>query len=264
MSDASSASMRAPEATDDRLLDGRVLLRQPASGYRVAIDPVLLAAAVPAHAGETVLDLGCGAGAAALCLLTRVAGVRVTGLELQPELAALARQNAAANGREDTFRVVEGDLLNPPSEVGLTGFDHVMANPPFLPADAGSPPPDAGRAGAQVEGRAALRDWVETGLGFLRARGRLTMIHRADRLESLLGALDARAGDIAVLPLWPAEGRPARRVIVSARKAVAGPTRLLPGLVLHAPEGGITSDADGILRYGRALPLEARGGDMAT
>src|ERR1700744_1635545 len=84
--------------SEDRLLDGRVLLRQPEEGYRAAIDPVLLAAAVTASGNEMVLDLGSGVGAASLCLAARVAGCRVFGLELQQPLVALARQNIEING----------------------------------------------------------------------------------------------------------------------------------------------------------------------
>jgi tRNA1(Val) A37 N6-methylase TrmN6 len=236
-------------------LNGRVLLRQPAKGYRVAIDPVFLAAAVPARRAERVLDLGCGVGAAALCLLARVPDADVTGLELQPDLAALARQNAAANDCGAGFHVVDGDLLAPPSELAEGGFDHVMANPPYLPAQAGSPPRDAGRAGAHVEGAAGLADWIDAAIGLLRAKGRLTVIHRADRLENLLALLEGPAGDVTLYPLWPCEGRPARRVIVSARKGVTAPTKLLPGLVLHAKGGGFSAAADAVLRHGRDIPL---------
>ena len=75
-----SAEGAALHYSEDSLLGGRVRLRQPAAGYRVAIDPVLLAAAVPASAGERALDVGAGSAAAALCLGVRVAGVHVTGL----------------------------------------------------------------------------------------------------------------------------------------------------------------------------------------
>ena len=110
-STAGSGAAPAGGATADRLLGGRVVLAQPRQGYRAAIDPVLLAAATPAAAGERVLDLGCGAGAASLCLAARVPAVVVIGLELQPELASLAEQNAAANGLADRVRIVRGDLL---------------------------------------------------------------------------------------------------------------------------------------------------------
>jgi tRNA1Val (adenine37-N6)-methyltransferase len=86
------------QLTDDKFLCGRLRLLQPEKGYRAATDAVLLAAACPAVAGQSVLDLGCGAGAASLCLAARVPGLRLTGLEVQPEYADLARRNAARNG----------------------------------------------------------------------------------------------------------------------------------------------------------------------
>src|SRR5574343_1545621 len=96
------------QLTDDKFLCGRLRLWQPAQGYRAATDPVLLAAACPATAGQSVLDLGCGAGAAALCLAARVPDLALAGLELQPEYADLARRNAARNGV--AMQVECGDL----------------------------------------------------------------------------------------------------------------------------------------------------------
>src|SRR5262249_57456631 len=98
--------------TDDAILGGQLRLRQPAKGYRTGIDPVFLAAAAPPAA--TALDLGCGAGAAALCLAWRRPGVAVAGLELQPALAALARKNVQRNNLEGRVVIHEGDLLQPP------------------------------------------------------------------------------------------------------------------------------------------------------
>src|ERR1700733_11829988 len=117
--------------SEDRLLGGRVILRQPIQGFRAAIDPVLLAAAVPASAGQAVLELGAGTGAAALCLARRVEGVRVSGLDQQRDLVRLAAENAVLNGlgRQADFMV--GDLLQPPMRLSPGSFDHVMANPPY-------------------------------------------------------------------------------------------------------------------------------------
>ncbi len=240
------------DVTEDLLLGGRVSLRQPASGYRAAIDPVMLAAAMAAKAGESVLDLGCGVGAAALCLLARLPELRVTGLELQPELAELARHNAEANGRTGGFVVVEGSVAAPPA--GLGGFDHVMTNPPFLRPESGTSPPAAIKAVANVEGEVDLGRWIKAAVKLLKPKGRLAVIHRADRLADLLDALKGRGvGAIQVLPLWPKPERPAGRVIVLARKGARAPLEILPGLVLHRDDGGFTEAAEAVLRGARAL-----------
>lgn len=240
---------------EDRLLGGRIRLRQPAAGYRVAVDPVLLAAAVPAREGEQVLDLGCGVGAAALCLLARRPEARVLGLELQPSLARLAAANARANQAGAAFAVVAGDVLRPPLCRRGRGFDHVMANPPHLAAGTVRPPAEAGRAAANVEGAAKLADWTAAALDLVRPRGTVTFLHRADRLEALLAALSGRAGGIVVVPLWPGAGRDAKRVVVQARRGVRTPTRLTAGLSLHRPGGGFTPEAERVLRDGGALAL---------
>ncbi len=239
--------------TEDRFLGGRVILRQPAEGYRAAIDPVLLAAAAPARDGH-YLDLGCGVGTAAICLASRVAECRVTGLEVQPSLAGLAGENAAANGLADRIAIMAGDLLDPPDGLAAASFDGVLANPPYQESDQAAPP-DESKAIANRESAAGLEDWIRFADHVLKRKGWLVMIHRADRIDALSAALHPAFGDLRLLPLWPKAGRPARRVIVLARKGVRSPAALLPGLVLHAESGGFTAEAEAILRDGAALPL---------
>ncbi|MGD1876983.1 MAG: tRNA1(Val) (adenine(37)-N6)-methyltransferase [Kiloniellaceae bacterium] len=241
--------------TEDGFLAGRLRLRQPAAGYRAAIDPVLLAAAVPAAAGETVADLGCGVATAGLCLLVRVPGVAVSGLELQPPLAALATENADLNGYGDRLTVVLGDVAAPPPAFGRCRFDHVMLNPPYLEPGAGRAPQHELRRIATVEGPAALASWLACALGLLRPRGSLTVIHRADRVDRLLALLSTGCGDLAVFPLWPRRGENAKRVLVQARKGSAGPLRFLAGLALHDAVGAYTPEAEAVLRDAQGLEL---------
>lgn len=247
------------QLTEDGLLGGRVRLCQPARGYRVAIDPVLLAAAVPARAGERILDAGAGSGAASLCLAARVPDCRVVGLELQRELARLASQNVALNGLERRIDIMTGDLGRPPPRLSGSSFDHVMSNPPFLAAESGPPSPEPGRAQAHREGEVALAEWLAGCLRLLAPGGQLTLIHRAERLGEILAALQGRAGDVVVFPLWPApERRAAKRVLVQARKSARGPLHLMRGLVLHESDGAFTPAAERILRHGAALTLADR------
>lgn len=239
--------------TEDRLLGGRIVVRQPGSGFRVAIDTVLLAAAVPAKAGDRVFEPGAGVGAAALCLARRADGVKVAGVEIQPDLVRLAGDNARLNRLEDRVDIMVGALERLPPKLAPASVDHVMLNPPYAVRDRTARPPDPGRAAAVVEGETGLDGWIVRSLAMLRSKGSLTLIHRADRLDDILSNLRGRVGEIVIFPLWPADGKAARRVIVRARKEVAAPLALLPGLVLHQPDGAFTPTADAILR---GAPLE--------
>ena len=229
---------------------------QPAGGYRTAIDPVLLAAAVPAQPGETVLDAGSGTGAAALALAARLEGVDVVGLDLEPGFIGLARNSAEESGLSQSIRFVEGDLLSPPSDLVAGSFDHVMANPPYLAAGSGDPPADAAKRAATVEGRAKLDDWLRFLLTMARPGGTVTVIHRYDRQDEVIAGLGGEGGGLVVFPLSPKTlGEGAKRVIVQGRKDGVGKTRTAAGLVLHNDDGSYTPEAEAVLRGARPLVL---------
>lgn len=234
--------------TENALLGGRVQLLQPSRGYRVAVDAVLLAAAVEAAAGERVLDLGAGVGAVGLCLAARVPGCTIVGIELQPALAALAARNAILNGAEARIRTIVHDLAHPlPSD--LANFDHVATNPPYLAAAVADPSPDPSKALATVESSADLVRWLAVAAGALKPTGTLTVIHRSDRLEEIVSHLVRLGlGDVTV-KLLP----PAARVLIRARRAEVLERHSAPPLVLHGPAGGYTDEAEAILRH--AAPL---------
>ena len=231
----------------ETFLDGRVKVTQPETGFRSGLDAVMLAAAVPAIAGQRALELGAGAGTASLCLAARVPGLAVAGIEKDESLVALARANAAANASNCTF--VTADIFALPPDL-KRDFDQVFANPPFH--GEGQVSPDERRAAALMdEGR--LSDWLKLGLQRTVSGGFFTAILRADRLNEALGALPEKG--VCVFPLWPHQGETPKRVIVQARKGSNAPFALLPGLVLHQPDGSWTSEADAVLRRGTALAL---------
>lgn len=231
----------------DTFLDGRVKVRQPEFGLRSGLDAVMLAAAVPARPGQNALELGAGVGAASLCLLARAPALVVTGVEYNAELASLAAANAAVNGMDARF--VAADIFAMPTEL-KRDFDQVFCNPPFHGEGLASPDPV--RAAALMdEGR--LEEWLKLGLQRTVSGGFFTAILRADRLNEALAALPARG--VAAFPLWPRAGEAPKRVIVQARKGSNAPFALLPGLVLHQPDGAWTPEADGVLRRGNALAL---------
>lgn len=237
--------------TEDGFLGGRLRILQPRHGYRAATDPVLLAAAVPARAAQTVLELGCGVGVAALCLASRT-GAAVTGVEVQPDYAELARRNAAANALPLT--VLEGDLDRLP----LTGrFDHAMANPPYY--SGGTPARDPGRDIALREDLPIAR-WMEVMARRLAPKGTMTLIFGADRLPDALRGMPQDMGSPVVLPLAARAGRAPKRLILQARKGGRAAFVLAAPVILHDGTEHL-QDADdatpllrSILREGGGFP----------
>ncbi len=213
------------------MLGGRVMIRQPRVGYRAGTDPVLLAAACDAKPGQTVLELGCGAGPALCCLGARVPGAILSGIELQPAYAELARRNLAENGLQGT--VWDGDVADPPTALKQFSFDHVIANPPYFEPSRGLTAQDDGR-GIGRSGETPLADWVAMAARRLKPRGHALFIQRAERLPDLLAALSASLGAVELLPLIPRPGRPPRLVLVRGRKDGRAPFRFHAAQVIHA------------------------------
>ena len=218
------------ETTRDAFLGGRLHLLQPRHGYRAGVDPVLLAAAVNARAGQTVLDLGCGVGTAALCLHARIAGLEMTGVEKQADYADLAM----ANGQDARakFDVVTADLRSLPVALRQSQFDHVLTNPPYFKRDTGHTADDQGRAAGRAEDT-DLADWIDVAVRRLAPQGYLHVIQRADRLPDLLGLVSERLGSIEVLPIAARTHRAAHLIILRARKSGRAPFRLHAPFILH-------------------------------
>lgn len=239
--------------TDDTLLGGRVHLRQPAQGFRAAVDPVLLAAFVPAKPGQRVLEAGCGSGAAFLCLAARVAGLSVVAVERDGPTAALAAANAARNGLGDRAQVIAGDVGDWALAEGLGRFDHAFANPPYWPG--GTPPPGTQRAAATHEGDADLPAWVRfLARGLIRG-GTISLVLPAARFDDGVAALKgAQCGGVVLLPVAPHAGEPARRVLLRGTVQSRSPGRVLPPLVLHERGQGYADEAQRVLRDAGALP----------
>jgi tRNA1(Val) A37 N6-methylase TrmN6 len=258
----SSAKTARQEVSEDAFLGGSLKVLQPRRGYRAGIDAVLLAAAAPAEADESqrVLDSGAGVGVVGLCIAARVPRVRVTLVEREPELAALAASNVTSNGLSDRIAVVQADLTAPAAALARLGleegaFAHIVTNPPFREEGKARPPKDRGEAVAHIMPCGALERWLRALARLAAPGGSLTMIHRPEALPELLAGLDGRFGSLMVLPIHPRPGKPALRVILQGRKGSRGPLTLLPGLVLHGEGSAFTPEVAGVLRSGRALPL---------
>lgn len=233
------------ETTIGGLLGERLSYRQLRAGHRTGFEPVLMAALVPARAGELVLEAGTGAGAALLCLAARVKGVRGVGVEREATLAGLAARNFAANGFT-ALATVNGDATALP--FAAHSFQHVMANPPWFGTQ-NTPSPDTARAFAHHAPAATLAAWVNEMLRVLRDKGTITLALPATAYGEAAALLRQACGGLTLLPLWPRQGVRAKIILVQAQKASHAPDEVLPGLVLHN-ENGITQEAERVLRDG--------------
>ncbi|MAI58873.1 MAG: methyltransferase [Rhodobacteraceae bacterium] len=242
--------------TTDHFLGRKLKICQPERGYRAGVDPVLLAAAVPAEANESVLELGCGVGVASLCLKSRISEVAVTGLEILPKLVQLARLNAVSNALD--FNVVEGNIVNLPRDLLEKSFDHVMANPPYFRRDSGIPGKNWMKEFARVE-ITPLRIWTETASRRVKPKGYVHFILRTERLPELLDSLPHYMGSVEVTPLVPREGCMSGLMLLKARKSGRASFKLKPQIVMHqhgshgSGTDGYTQHISSVLRDGSAL-----------
>lgn len=237
---------------EDRLLDGRLVLRQPRKGHRAGSDAILLAAALAADEPGPLADFGAGVGTVGLAAALLRPGLAVTLIERHPGLAALAKQNIALNGMEARAALVPADVAALP-EAGLepASFGCIAMNPPFFADDAIKSSPVANRRTAHVADQ-PFAAWLKAARRLLKPRGRLAIIHRAEALAEILGGLETGFGAIAVRPVHALADRPAIRIIVTAELNSKKPAALLPAFILNGSDGRFTEFSEAVHR-GRAL-----------
>lgn len=244
--------------TRDAFLDGRLMVRQPAEGFRSGLDAVFLAAACPAKNGDQILEAGCGAGVASLCLAARVPGAKVIGVEVDPDLADLARENIRQNDLAARCRVLTADIAAPRSELEALGlkreaYEHVIANPPFYGAGRARASGNERRTRAHIMEDGGLDMWLRFLAGSAKPGGTCTIIHTPQALPELLTAFEGRFGGLRLLPLHPKRNADAIRIIISGKKGSRAPLYLAPGIVLHEDDGRPSDAAVAILRGAREL-----------
>ncbi|MGH6670674.1 MAG: tRNA1(Val) (adenine(37)-N6)-methyltransferase [Xanthobacteraceae bacterium] len=249
--------MPESETSEDAVLGGRLRLRQPLKGHRVGHDAILLAAATGAKSGEHAVDLGAGVGAAGLALASRVAGLNVTLVEIDPLLCRLAANNVKLNRLDDRVRALKSDIAHVSAHLAEGSTDRVLMNPPFNDPARQNVSPDARRRLAHVAAEDTLGTWTGAAARLLRADGTLTLIWRADGLSDVLAALAKDFGAAAVLPVHPRAGAPAIRVLVRATKGGKALRKDYPELCLNDASGRPSEAAEAVLRGGETLILAA-------
>ena len=231
------------------------LLQMPAgAGFRTSLDSVMLAAAVPAKSGDKVLDMGAGVGGATFCLLHRVEGIHVTGIEWESTYYDLALRNITLNNAHGKADFIHSDIR----DFGVEGkpiYHHVMVNPPFNEAGQHLPSSDEVKAKAlgHLDSDLTLEDWILAGFRLLKSGGSLTIIYPTSGTDKIIRAMGKKFGAIEIIPLWPRAGVDSKRVIIRAIKGRHTPCIIRAGLVLHEVDGRYTVEADKVLRDGLGI-----------
>lgn len=247
----------AMQTTDDHVLGGQLLLRQPAAGHRAGHDAILLAAATSARPGQRVVDFGAGVGTAGLAVARRVAGLSLALVEINPDFADFARHNARANGI--AADVITLDLAFNAEAFAAAGLlpdsaDAILMNPPFNDPARHRASPDKTREIAHVATDETLATWVHAARRVLKSNGVLTMIWRADGIADVLKALDRGFGSLVLMPVHGDASAPAIRILVRAVKGGRAPAAIHPGIALRDAKGAPDAHIQQILAGRAALP----------
>jgi tRNA1(Val) A37 N6-methylase TrmN6 len=253
--------LSAGEFTEDGFLGGRLRLRQLKSGHRAGHDAVLLAAATPARSGDRVADFGAGVGAAGLSVASRVAGIKLLLVEIAPQLAELARDNASANGivaETIVLDVAAGAEAFAAAGLAPDSIDVVLMNPPFNDLLRHRASPQETRELAHVATATTLEGWIGAARRTLKSGGALSLIWRADGLAEVLAALGRGFGSLAILPVHGEAASPAIRVLVRATKGGKAPLQIYPALMLNDERAAPNKKMQDILAGNAALPLAVR------
>ena len=232
----------------EQLWPGGPVLYQ-AEHFRLGTDCVLLADFARTTGARRGIDLGCASGAAMLLLLSRTETLRMTGLEIMPEAAELARRNLAENGLETRGEIVTGDIRDHRALFRAGSFDLVIANPPYYPAGSGALPADAARAAARSELKSSLEEICRAAAYLLRTGGRACLVHKPERLSELFCRLAENGLEPKRLRLVcrRPESAPSL-VLVEARRGGKPGLTIEPPLLLQGPDGGESEELARVYR----------------
>jgi len=254
---SSTEVMTTEKLTKDSWYDGSLVLWQPRTGFRATTDAIVLAAAVDGDAAHA-LELGAGGGAASLALARRCGGIRITAVERDPLMAEMLAHNIRENDLAGRIIPHHADIFDTDAENHWREqHDHVFFNPPYNDAASTQSGDERRKAAVAAD---TLEGWIRIGIRALIPRGQLTLISRADRLPEILTALEAEKAGSVILRMVHAEAQHlAIRVLVRARKGIAGRLEILPPLVLRASPETLTAEMQEISHHRAGISLTVPG-----
>lgn len=248
--------MQREDETLDELFGGRLKILQKKSGYRFSIDAVLLADFVRVKRAERVIDLGTGSGVISIILASRFPrSGRFTGLELQRQLADMARRSVALNGLEDRVDILEGDVRELPLSLEEGSFDVAVFNPPYRKAGSGRVNPGEERAIARHEIRSTAADFLKASDRLLKDGGRVYLIYPVRRTVEVLYRM--RAFGLEPKKMRIVYSRASSNgdfVLVEGLKGGGEELKILPPLFIYGESGDYSREVQNIFNALSAHP----------
>ena len=218
------------DETLSHLLPGNVKILQKKRGYRFSIDSILLAHFVRLREGQKVVDLGTGSGVIPIILATRVKTTRIWGVEIQEELAEMAKRNIEMNQLQDRIHIVKSDVRNLADRMESEEFDIVLTNPPYRKIRSGRLNLQREKAMARHEIKGSLADMTKIAFRLLRPKASFYLVYPAVRLVDLITCVRGSHLEPKRLRLvHPNVGKGAKLILLEAIKGGG------PGLDIHPP-----------------------------
>jgi tRNA1Val (adenine37-N6)-methyltransferase len=181
--------MRLPDKTLDRLLSGSIKILQKRKGYRFSIDSILLANFIRLRRGQKIVDLGTGSGIIPILLGTKVKSTEIWGVEIQEDLAEMAKKNVEINHLSGRIHILQGDARNLVHRMESEGFDIVLTNPPYRRIRSGRLNLQSERAIARHEIMGSLTDMASAAYRLLKPKASFCVVYPAVRIADLITSM---------------------------------------------------------------------------
>ena len=234
--------------TRDTILDGSITLIQPRHGYRFSVEAILLGRFARAGTRDRVLELGAGCGVVSIMMATIYRPREVVAVEIQPTMAQMFARNAEINELKSVSCVCADLRSKKIAGITPSGFDLVVANPPYRAAATGRESPDHGRRIARGETNATLEDFIVAARRYARRGGRVAFVFTARRVAELISAMRSNQLEPKRIRfVHPRLAMPASVVLIEARVGAGIEVAIEPPLILYERAGIYTSEAQALL-----------------
>ncbi len=241
--------LKENERLDDLQRNGFQII-QKTDGFCFGMDAILLSGFASVRKGEKALDLGTGTGIIPILLKAKTEGEHFSALEIQEEMADMARRSVAANHLEKDITVVTGDIKEASRIFGAASFDVVTSNPPYMNDAHGLKNPDLPKAIARHEVLCTLDDVTREAAKVLKPGGRFYMVHRPHRLVEIITALTKyRLEPKRMKMVHPYVDREANMVLIEAVRGGRSMIKVEAPVIVYKEPGVYTDEIYDIYGY---------------